>query len=325
MFNPSLPDNSLSWKKFKTSSISYGRINFAAIAVQFPRAGSWIMVYGGYNDRHGILRSVEFFDAINHVWKTRVLSPMDLLYPRNSLSGSISKIGGKVMVYAIGGISTDGLARRDIEVIAFDHFSTTAFQIVDGWSIIQGKSRIPRILASSIVHEQYLYLIGGTLALRGETERCNLLYNCTRFETLPGMLHPRYGSSAVWSSELTEILVIGGFGIEVFCKHSACDTGGAGVTGTVEGFHVSTMSWIERPPLKTPRSLLGAAEVSVQRHNEPFSHLEIYAIGGIGDGSLKRTSINEMFRCNAPNSAVRSKSVSLVFFNILFFLLACSK
>ena len=145
------------------------------------------------------------------------------------------------------------------------------------------------------------------MALQGEAERCNLEKNCSKFEALKNMLYPRYGSAVVWSSEMEEILVIGGFGIDGNCRHSSCRIGKQGATGVVEGYHVSSMSWIERPPLKTPRSFVGASELHVDSGAANTFHWEIFAIGGVSNTGIKRTSSVEMFRCYTANCGTACK------------------
>ena len=290
------------------------RIAFASVPLDFGDGNLWLLFLGGYNETHGILQNIDAFDLKGSQWIDLNDDYFRTNLGRYSATASFWASGENIFVYIIGGVTSDGSALSDIEVIKFPKHEKHLHRTPgSGWKNIPAKSCVPRVSSGSIVYSNFMYLFGGQMALNGEVERCSLKNGCDVLQKLKPMLVPRHSFAYVFSSELHEILIIGGFKVGQQCSHSECQNDVNSITGAVEGFHIKSLSWIERPPLRLPRFLISAAEIAKGDY-----HREIFVVGGIGGAGPTRTSVVESFQCKTGNARK-----DLLIFQNMYLLSAC--
>ena len=291
---------------------------------------------GGINELDGILKRTDvlristsdgkdgYWDTLDEAW--------DLQVARHSIAATswLNPLTHRLHLYVIGGLTEDGSTLNTLEMcivpdaqyLKTEFIETKPFQ---SFHALNGTLLVPRSLASAVVVDHYLYVIGGELALLGEVERCHLQTGCQSFDLIAPLRKPRYAGSAIWSSEMNEILYIGGFRVGQYCDYDQQCTDDAptyvnlvaGPSNDVESYHINTDSWNPRAKLQVARFGLGVAEISIpnEGYNDKSGDLDVYAstpmrqqivaMGGIGGlvwgketpMTPRRVSTVEIFSC----------------------------
>jgi len=291
---------------------------------------------GGINEIDGILNRTDvlriskadgtdgYWDTLNEDWSLNI--------PRHSVASTswTNPLTKQIHLYVIGGNTEDGATLNNIEMLIVPepkYLKTEYIEVkpYQPFHLLNGTLLVPRSRASAVVVDNHLYVIGGELALLGEVERCNLLTGCHVFDLIAPLRKPRYAGSAIWSSEMKEILYIGGFRVGQYCNYNQECTDDAptfvnlvaGPSNDVESYHIETDSWNPRAKLQVARYGLEVAEIIVpnEGYNDKSGDTDVYAsvpmrpqivaMGGVGGlvwgketpMTPRRVSTVEIFSC----------------------------
>ena len=319
----------------------------------------FIFHLGGINEIDGILKRTDLLrisasDGSDGYWDTLDKS-WDLKIARHSIAATswVNPMTNQIHLYVVGGNTENGATLNSIEMLIVREPIYLKTEYIENgpfkpFHILNGTLLVPRSRASAVVVNNYMYVIGGELALLGEVERCSLIDGCQSFHLIAPLRKPRYAGSAIWSSEMNEILYIGGFRVGQYCDYNEQCTDDAptyvnlvaGPSNDVESYHIETDSWNPRAKLQVARYGLEVAEIVIPNEgyndksgdNDVYAKLpmrqQIVAMGGIGGlvwnkqtpMTPRRLSTVEVFSCYQYSESSRN-FISISFAAVLTFVI----